>query len=284
MRQVFNNIHSPINLVSDLAHASNMTTLRRLRAQGLITQDQWKSIYSQRKSQVNSNNFDATLVYMLLKNICPLTPPYPDGWRGLPLQSDHSLSADLVRIQWYRTLMVNRLKENSGRVEEKEHRAYWQQMREVFIRLGGLSIKIKVDRLERERSPKQSHDDEDYVKLLLEWDNVAKDISAREAQLERSRGQDGGDLSQMVSDTYPESSRNTPSRHPDRQHSELGQQHSKDGNTRKQVQRKKTVVHTKDVTVLSTEGNIKTQDYVIIHSYIQRSCKGHTDPSSFFFT
>ena len=49
----------------------------------------------------DSKKFDITLLTILLRNICHLTPP-ATGWNFIPAAGDTSMSADIVRIKMYR--------------------------------------------------------------------------------------------------------------------------------------------------------------------------------------
>ena len=64
--------------------------------------DYWELLYpTKRKTRAKSDQFGCTLLLILLKSICHLSPPYPNGWHDLPLYTDKALSADLARLTWH---------------------------------------------------------------------------------------------------------------------------------------------------------------------------------------
>lgn len=257
MRQVFNSIFAPMNLVSHLSEPAIVSTLRRLRVQGLITEQQWTRIFSSNKAQISSDNFEASLLFVLLKNISPITPPYPEGWHRLPQHDDLSLAADLVRLQSYRTLLINKLTENNGRVEEKEYRTYWEQIKQVLIRLGGSKVKARIDQMERQNSTTyRTEDTVDYVKELLEWDRRAKDISAKEMALDKKQKKGSSNLTQINNDAYTQIARNGSSGKPaDSQQPDV-MKSQKDRQHQKHYQKRRSSNHNQDVNTLTKEGKI----------------------------
>ena len=101
MRATFDQFHPPISLVDHLAAPDAHKTLRRLKVQGALSAQHWSLLYPSNKRRVTSLNFDGHLLVTLLKHVCRLAAPYPNGWEGEPLERDESLSADLVRFLDY---------------------------------------------------------------------------------------------------------------------------------------------------------------------------------------
>ena len=77
-------VHPPMSLVDHLAKASIHKPLRRLKVQGVISPEQWAMLYPANKRIVSSSSFDAILLYILLRHVCKLSEPYPEGWEGIP--------------------------------------------------------------------------------------------------------------------------------------------------------------------------------------------------------
>ena len=149
LRQVFNGVHPPLHLPTTLLKPPTLTVLRRLRAHKVLSDKQWDVLYPQRKTQASSENYDAILLSTLLKTICHLSAPYPNGWTGVPLHSDRSMGADLIRLQWFRSLLATL---EQDRLEAKDYKAYWKQITEVVDRLGGVTCKIRADRISRDQA------------------------------------------------------------------------------------------------------------------------------------
>ncbi|KAF6037546.1 hypothetical protein EB796_004162 [Bugula neritina] len=102
LNSVFNKIYPPLSLADNLSKPQVQKSLRRLKSQSILSSRHWELLYPNRKSTVTSDSFSSTLLVILLKSICHLSPPYPNGWKNLPLPGDKGLSADLARISWYR--------------------------------------------------------------------------------------------------------------------------------------------------------------------------------------
>ena len=95
LRDVFDQICSPINLPKILSNAATEKLLRAAK----LTKPQWDCLYPSLGVYGKSADFDVTLLFRLLRTICNLTPP-AKGWDALPASTDHSLAADLARIKY----------------------------------------------------------------------------------------------------------------------------------------------------------------------------------------
>ena len=181
LRNVFNGIHPPLHLVADLQKPQTQVTLRRLRQLGVIDDAQWKVIFPKRKAAVNADKFDVVLLNILLKHMCSLSAPYPNGWTGVPIHSDKSITADMTRLNWFRTLLASKVSE--PHVTNKEFQAYQQQLTSTLDRLGGVNCKIKADRAAREKlEPEDAHK---CIQRLKVWEKTTLEVSSKEASLEK---------------------------------------------------------------------------------------------------
>ena len=99
LRNVFDAIHSPANLHRILSISSpHYNTLKWLQKKGVLNPTLWGKL-----STVSSAEFDITLLMVLLRNLCGLSPPVSTGsWDELPPESDNSTEANIVRIKYYR--------------------------------------------------------------------------------------------------------------------------------------------------------------------------------------
>ena len=97
LREIFDSICLPSNLPTIL---STPAIKKRLKAAKLATQ-QWHCLCPFPGMYGKSEDFDITLLFRLLRTICNLTPP-STGWDAPPVTTDHSLTADLARIRYYR--------------------------------------------------------------------------------------------------------------------------------------------------------------------------------------
>ena len=97
LRAALHAVHPPSTLVSVLN--ANKKTLQRIRY-SVIKPAQWDLLFPSLGTP-DSNNFDITLLTVLLRNICGLSPP-ATGWYAMPPVSDISISANILRIKMFR--------------------------------------------------------------------------------------------------------------------------------------------------------------------------------------
>ena len=84
-------------------HSLPGPTLQCLRKMRVLNATQWGMLYPTIPSFVSLSNFDITLLMLLLKNICGLSPLVSTrGWDILPPASDNSIEANIARINYYR--------------------------------------------------------------------------------------------------------------------------------------------------------------------------------------
>ena len=98
LKEIFNKICPPGGLDTVLASPSVSATLQSLRDKKILNSLQWSKLYPAIKSSVTSENFDITLLMVLLRNICGLIPP-ATGWDNLPSPTDLSCEADIAIIR-----------------------------------------------------------------------------------------------------------------------------------------------------------------------------------------
>ena len=93
LRITFNR-YNPGNLQAVLSTHNH--TLLRLKHKNIVTQSQWDGLYPATPNPPNINDFDITLLSLLLRNICGLKPPSDPIWVNKPNTSDHSTEADVT--------------------------------------------------------------------------------------------------------------------------------------------------------------------------------------------
>ncbi|OWF40290.1 NLR family CARD domain-containing protein 4-like isoform X2 [Mizuhopecten yessoensis] len=146
LRTVFDSVHPPLNLRDHLAQAHVRSVLVRLHEeQKVLTDNQWKLLYPLKKKHVLSQKYDSHLLLTLLQSVCHLCPPYPNGWHALPMSTDSSLAADIVRMQ----LLYQQVASMESMAID-EYTRIWRQASEVLFRLGGPPIRVKIHRIEHE--------------------------------------------------------------------------------------------------------------------------------------
>ena len=101
LRETFDRIHPPGGLETVLATPAALPKLQYLQVKKILNLFQWDILYPAIKSSVSSKDFDITLLVVLLRNICGLTPP-ATGFDAFPLPADLSCEADIACIKFYR--------------------------------------------------------------------------------------------------------------------------------------------------------------------------------------
>ncbi|KAK2557492.1 Cilia- and flagella-associated protein 91 [Acropora cervicornis] len=97
LRDIFDSKHPPANLHTVLSNPSVLSTLLNLRKENILKPVQWERLFPPVTSNVSSANFDITLLMILLRNICGLSPPVTTGsWHKLPPDSDSSTEANIT--------------------------------------------------------------------------------------------------------------------------------------------------------------------------------------------
>ena len=190
LRKVFQRIH-PGNLQVVLSCKSSLSTptssssictsstcnyhcLSYLKTtRKIIRQNQWDKLYPPHPNNPNINDFDITLLFVLLRNICGLSPPSTTGWDKWPTLPDLSVEADIVRIKLFRNEHFGHRPQSA--VSEADFRALWAEISSPLVRLG--IDQKEIDRLENEECGEEDMKRiwnalEEYRNVLNETRNV----------------------------------------------------------------------------------------------------------------
>ena len=134
LRDTFDSIHPPANLHVVLSSPSVLPTLESLKQRRVLNSSQWEKLFPAVASSVSSANFDGTLLMVLLRNICGLSPPVGTGsWDELPLDTDNSTEANIVRIKWYRNDVYGHATKAS--VDDATFNVLWQKISSAVLAL-----------------------------------------------------------------------------------------------------------------------------------------------------
>ena len=163
-RDTFDAIHAPTNLHKVLA--GNKATIQTLRTKRVINVNQWGKLFPAISTSVSSAHFDITLLMVLLRNLCGLTSP-ATGWDKLPAVTDVSREADIARVKYYRNTVYGHAE--CASVDDAAFNAYWGDIRDTLVRLGGVKYKTAIDKLETEVMDPDLEDH--YKELLTQWKN-----------------------------------------------------------------------------------------------------------------
>ncbi|XP_044163297.1 NLR family CARD domain-containing protein 3-like [Acropora millepora] len=178
LRDTFDSIHPPANLHVVLSSPSVSSILQSLRKKRVLNPSQWGKLFPAVASSVSSANFDVTLLMVLLRNICGLSPPVSTcSWDKLPPDSDNSTEANIVRIKWYRNDVYGHATKAS--VDDATFNVLWQKISSAVLALGtGYGAVISRMKTECMDPAAEAH----YEKLLSDWkkdDDISKEMHER---------------------------------------------------------------------------------------------------------
>ena len=174
LRNVFDRYHPPANLAASLN--ANYVTLANLFKRKVLHKPQWDLLFPPGGAAPDSQAFDITLLFLLLTNICGLSPPL-SGWHKPPPSSDTSLEANLTRIKLYRNELYGHV--TSTGVQTAVFNVKWQEICAVLVALG--LNPVKVVRL------KSAPCGEDYISAVMEWAKSDEEIKSQLGELRKNR-------------------------------------------------------------------------------------------------
>ncbi|XP_046858137.1 uncharacterized protein LOC124451523 [Xenia sp. Carnegie-2017] len=148
------------NLSDELNKPSNKSTLESLRKRSVINKEQWNLLYPS-TGLPNLENFDISLMTVLLRNICGLTAPN-GGWDNLPFSSDTSISANIARIKFYRNKVYGHITTTS--VDDSEFEYLWQEISKALVGLG-----IQQTEIDEAKKAPLSPDEANHIEILKNW-------------------------------------------------------------------------------------------------------------------
>ena len=157
LRNIFDSYHPPTNLAANL-HAKYPILINLWRKK-VLKKCQWEKLFPFGGGHPNSKNFDITLLFLLLTNICGLSPPPSGPWHKMPPASDTSRGANLARIKFYRNELYGHVAKTG--IPTPVFDVKWQEVSSVLVSLG--LNQSEVDRLKREPCG------EDYISAVTEW-------------------------------------------------------------------------------------------------------------------
>ena len=175
LRNIFDYYHPPTNLASDLN--SNYSILSKLLRKRVLNKHQWDKLFPPGGGVPDSNTFDITLLFLLLTNICGLSPPLT-GWHTKPSPGDNSLEANLARVKFFLNELYGHV--TSTAFDAAIFSSLWQEISAAILSLG--LDQAEIDRLEAE-----SGGEEDYLDALFEWADSDVEIKTELKDIRQSQ-------------------------------------------------------------------------------------------------
>jgi len=185
LRDTFDKVNPPSTLHKVLLrHKPTLQALYtgsigKKKVKKVLNPTQWGKLYPVH-SPVTSANFDITLLTVLLRNICGLSAP-TKGWDSLPVSTDTSTADDIARVKYYRNTVYGHASQAS--VDDASFNAYWQEIGEALVRLGGTSFRGYIDNLEHDTMDPDM--EEHFRELMKQW---KKDDDSIKEKLEEMEG------------------------------------------------------------------------------------------------
>ena len=164
LRGTFDRIRPRGRLDTVLGTPPTSNTLKSLLKKKVLNPSQWSILYPAIKSSVSSEKFDITLLMVLLRNICGLTPPAA-GWDALPSPTDVNCEDDLARIKYYRNTVYGHAAQAS--VDDVNFNDYWMKIRDTLVRLGGAVYEAAIDGVKYDCMDPEM--EEHYIEMLKQW-------------------------------------------------------------------------------------------------------------------
>ncbi|XP_046848718.1 uncharacterized protein LOC124442260 [Xenia sp. Carnegie-2017] len=149
----------PSNLSATLNDPSTIRKLKSIKFK-VISKDQWDLLYPSTASP-DIENFDISLLTVLLRNICGLTAP-AGGWNNLPSHSDTSVSANIARIKYYRNKVYGHITTTS--LDDNEFELLWHEISKALVGLG-----IQQTEVDEMKEAPLSPDEANYIEMLRGW-------------------------------------------------------------------------------------------------------------------
>ena len=180
LRDTFDRIYSPTGLHSVLAPGTPAhKILQSLRSKRILHATQWGKLYPSIPASVSSASFDVTLLMVLLRSICGLTPPVT-GWDNLPSAADTSTEANIARVKFYRNTVYGHATQAS--VDDATFNSLWKDISNALVTLGGVSYGAAINKLEYECMDPDT--EKHYRELLLQWKKDEDDIKEKLGDIE----------------------------------------------------------------------------------------------------
>ena len=186
LRNIFDHYHPPAILASGLN--SNYSVLSNLLRRRVLNGRQWDKLFPPGGKLPDSNTFDITLLFLLLTNICGLSPPLT-GWHTKPSPGDNSLEANLARVKFFRNELYGHVTFTG--VDATSFSSFWHEISTTLYSLG-------LDQAEIDRLKAEQGGEEDYLDALIEWADSEEDIKTQLKDIHQSQTKTEETISQVL--------------------------------------------------------------------------------------
>ena len=154
-------------------------SLQNLKSRRKLLDDQWELLYPSSGQAPDANNFDITLLHLLLREICALTEP-SNGWHNMPAEDDDSQEAHIVRIKCFRNDLCHNI---STGVPNDEFEETWTMVSQSLEALG-----LDPEEIKRLKNETIDHDTKRRIEKVMKYDWEPR-VSTLEHDIEKLKGQ-----------------------------------------------------------------------------------------------
>ena len=159
--------------------------LQSLRKRRILSSKHWDQLYPDHASSVSSEHFEPTLLMILLRTVCELTPPTA-GWDAPPHSADTSREADIARVRYFMNSVLDLA--DQARVSDAVFVNLCENIRGMLVRLGGTHSGDAMDKIMHQKMDPINM--EHYNELLRQWkkkdDSIKDKINELESAVETS--------------------------------------------------------------------------------------------------
>ena len=177
------NLSPPPSTLFSLLNA-HKKSLQKIRY-SVINATQWKLLFPP-SGPPDSNNFDISLLTILLRNICVLPSPAA-GWSVMPPASDTSVSAEILRIKMIRNEVYGHI--SSAQLDDTKFETLWREISQPLIKLG-----IPQKHIDELKQTALSPEEESYIEKLKQWKELEDTLSSKLDDIEKEVAKLRGDV------------------------------------------------------------------------------------------
>ena len=139
LRAQFDSFYPPSSLANKLSEFATKQKLLHV-----LLKPQRDLVYPATGLFGESRDFDISLLSQLLKTLCSTQlPPLRSGWDRPPSRDDFSLTADIVRIKFYRNDIIHKF---DSMLSDAEFCSLWDEIKIVLLRIAShISAETKLE-------------------------------------------------------------------------------------------------------------------------------------------
>ena len=142
LRDKFNAHHPPTSLAAFLSTPSVNKKLQKIKSNRILTAIQWQKLYpAPGLPPVSSNDFDISLLAILLRNFCGLAPANASVWTTPPSPADVRVEEDITRLRMGRNELYAHCVEMA--LDDAQFTTSWAEIEAALNRLAASRYEIR---------------------------------------------------------------------------------------------------------------------------------------------